>query len=168
MGKCDLVDEAALDEVTRRIHMVNKSVQIRRTVQSKVDMDWILGIQAFSLDKIMEMDGEFLSDNTDHQHDDRVSSVGINMKGEVDQGKLDEWLGWFLKEKGTDVFRTKGVLAVKGMKEKFVFQAVHMAFAGSPQKPWPDGEERVCKLTFIGKHLNRQELEEGFRKCLVK
>lgn len=169
LNKCDLVDEAGLVEVERRIRMINKGVQIQRTVQSKVDnMDFLMGIQAFSLDKIMQMDDAFLSDQHEHQHDDRVSSVGIHMKGEIDQAKLDEWLGWFLREKGTDVFRTKGVLAVKGMKEKFVFQAVHMAFAGSPQKPWSDGEERVCKLTFIGKHLNRQELEEGFRKCLVK
>jgi len=167
LNKCDLVDEAALDEVTRRIHMVNKSVQIRRTVQSKVDMDFILGIQAFSLDKILEMDDEFLSDNTDHEHDNRVTSVGIQVAGEVDQTKLNEWLSWFLQEKGNDVFRTKGVLAVRGMKEKFVFQAVHMAFTGSPQRSWSEGEERICKLTFIGKNLNREELEQAFRRCMV-
>merc|ERR1711920_1200396 len=109
-----------------------------------------------------EMDGEFLSDNTDHEHDNRVTSVGIQMGGEVDQTKLNEWLSWFLQEKGNDV------LAVKGMKEKFVFQAVHMAFTGSPQRSWSEGEERICKLTFIGKNLNREELEQGFRKCMVK
>merc|ERR1711933_509416 len=38
LNKCDLVDEPGLAEVERRIHMVNKSVQIGRTVQSKVDM----------------------------------------------------------------------------------------------------------------------------------
>jgi len=130
-------------------------------------MDFILGIQAFSLDKILEMDDEFLSDNTDHEHDNRVTSVGIQVAGEVDQTKLNEWLSWFLQEKGNDVFRTKGVLAVKGMKEKFVFQAVHMAFTGSPQRSWSEGEERICKLTFIGKNLNREELEQAFRRCMV-
>ena len=59
-------------------------------------------------------------------------------------------LGTLLKEKGADLFRTKGVLAVQGMKEKFVFQAVHMAFTGSPQRAWEPDEERICKLTFIG------------------
>merc|ERR1711933_221153 len=145
------------------IHMVNKSVQIRRTVQSKVDMDFILGIQAFSLDKILEMDDAFLSDNQDHQHDDRVSSVGIHVPGEVDQQKLNEWIGWLLREKGVDIFRTKGVLAVRGMKEKFVFQAVHMAFSGAPQKAWEEDEERANKMIFIGKNLNREELETGFK-----
>jgi len=168
LNKCDLVSEEELAEVERRIHMINKGVKVRRTVQSKVSMDFVLGIQAFSLDKIVEMDDGFLTDNTDHVHDDRVSSVGIQVAGEVDQARLNEWIGKFLQEKGMDVFRTKGVLAVKGMKEKFVLQAVHMAFAGSPQKTWAEGEERICKLTFIGKNLKRDELEQDFRKCMVK
>jgi len=168
LNKCDLVDEAQLKEVERRILMINEKVQIRRCTRSEVDMNYILGIQAFSLDSILDMDDGFLEDNQEHQHDDRVTSVGFNVKGEVAQDRLNAWLGWLLKERGNDLFRTKGVLAVQGMSEKFVFQAVHMAFSGAPQRPWKEGEERVCKLTFIGKNLNREELESGFTQCLVK
>ncbi|CAJ1439391.1 unnamed protein product, partial [Effrenium voratum] len=157
LNKCDLVDEAHLEEVEKRIRMINESVKITRTSQSKVDMDFILGIEAFNLDKILEMDDAFLADDQEHQHDDRVTSCGIHVKGEVHQQRLNEWLAWLLKERGVDLFRTKGVLAVQGMKEKFVFQAVHMAFNGAPQKTWAEEEERVCKLTFIGKNLNREE-----------
>jgi len=167
LNKCDLVDEPQLVEVERRIRMINEGVKIQRTTKSQVEMDFILGIKAFDLDKILEMDDGFLNDDAEHQHDERVSSCGFHVKGEVNQQKLNEWLGWILKAKGADLFRTKGVLAVQGMKEKFVFQAVHMAFTGSPQKEWQPGEERICKLTFIGKNLNREELEEGFKKCVV-
>lgn len=168
LNKCDLVDEPHLDEVERRIRMINEAVKIKRTTKSKVDMDFIMGIQAFDLDKILEMDDGFLEDEQDHQHDDRVTSCGFHVKGEISSmQKLNDWLGWILKEKGLDLFRTKGVLAVQGMKQKFVFQAVHMAFTGSPQRDWQPDEERICKLTFIGKNINRQELEDGFKKCLV-
>merc|ERR1712083_247260 len=85
LNKCDLVDEAELTEVERRIRMINEPVQIRRCTNSEVDMDYILGIKAFSLDKVLEMDDSFLDDNTDHQHDDRVTSVGFDVKGEVVQ-----------------------------------------------------------------------------------
>merc|ERR1711874_762645 len=128
-------------------------------------MDFVLGIDAFNLDKILEKDDGFLDEHAAHEHDDRVSSVGFNVKGEGDQSKLNSWIGWILKEKGADIFRTKGVLAVKGMKEKFVFQAVHMSFSGAPQKPWADDEDRICKLTFIGRNLKRDELLAGFEKC---
>ena len=30
------------------------------------------------------------------------------------------------------------------------------------------GEKRMNKLVFIGKHLNKQELEEAFKACLVE
>jgi len=167
LNKCDLVDDATKDEVEKRIRMINETVDITRTTNSVVPMDKVLGIRAFDLDKIMTMDDKFLSDDTHHEHDDRVSSVGIHIQGEVEQEKLNEWIGWLLKEKGVDLFRSKGVLAVKGMKEKYVFQAIHMLFAGSPQKAWQPDEERECKMVFIGKNLNREELTTGFVKCMV-
>eukprot|EP00928_Gymnodinium_smaydae_P026763 TRINITY_DN20916_c1_g1_i6.p2 TRINITY_DN20916_c1_g1~~TRINITY_DN20916_c1_g1_i6.p2 ORF type:complete len:132 (+),score=37.68 TRINITY_DN20916_c1_g1_i6:378-773(+) len=131
-------------------------------------MDYILGIRCFSLDKIIEMDDAFLDDNSDHQHDSRVSSVGVDVAGEVVQQKLNQWISWLLQEKGTDLFRSKGVLAVKGMKQKFVFQAIHMLFANSNEGEWAEGEERRCKMIFIGKNLNREELTSGFMKCMAK
>jgi G3E family GTPase len=97
-----------------------------------------------------------------------VSSVGIDVAGEVVQQKLNEWIGWLLKEKGVDLFRSKGVLAVKGMKEKFVFQAIHMLFANSNEGSWAPDEERRCKMVFIGKNLSREELTTGFMKCMAK
>merc|ERR1712139_628438 len=129
---CDLVDsEDELKEVEKRIHAINEKVPIKRTTNSEVEMDFILGIKGFSLDKIIEMDDAFLEDSHDHQHDNRVSSVGIDVPGEVIQQKLNDWISWLLKEKGVDLFRSKGVLAVKGMKQKFVYQAIHMLFANS-------------------------------------
>merc|ERR1712039_1083686 len=169
LNKCDLVDaEEELVEVEKRIRAINEGVAIKRTTNSEVDMDFVLGIHGFSLDKIIEMDDAFLEDSHDHQHDPRVSSVGIEVKGEVVQQKLNEWIGWLLKEKGVDLFRSKGVLAVKGMQQKFVFQAIHMLFANSQEGQWGPEEEKVCKMVFIGKNLNREELVSGFMKCMSK
>eukprot|EP00746_Dinoflagellata_sp_MGD_P155173 gnl/MRDRNA2_/MRDRNA2_85234_c0_seq1.p1 gnl/MRDRNA2_/MRDRNA2_85234_c0~~gnl/MRDRNA2_/MRDRNA2_85234_c0_seq1.p1 ORF type:complete len:482 (-),score=137.19 gnl/MRDRNA2_/MRDRNA2_85234_c0_seq1:201-1574(-) len=169
LNKCDLVDgEADLVEVEKRIRAINEKVPIKRTTNSVVEMDYILGIRGFSLDKIMEMDDAFLKDDTDHQHDSRVTSVGVDVEGEVVQQKLNNWIGWLLREKGTDLFRSKGVLAVQGMKQKFVFQAIHMLFANSMEGEWGADEPRRCKMIFIGKNLDREELTSGFMKCLAK
>jgi len=169
LNKCDLVDsEADLEEVERRIRAINETVPIKRTTNSLIEMDYVLGIHGFSLDKIIEMDDAFLEDGHDHQHDSRVSSVGIDVAGEVIMQKLNQWIGWLLKEKGVDLFRSKGVLAVKGMKQKFVFQAIHMLFANSQEGMWEPEEERRCKMIFIGKNLNREELTSGFMECMAK
>merc|ERR1712178_78579 len=84
LNKCDLVDgEEDLKEVEKRIRAINEKVPIKRTTNSEVDMDFILGINAFSLDKIVEMDDSFLKDDTSHEHDERVSTVGVDIPGEV-------------------------------------------------------------------------------------
>ena len=70
-------------------------------------------------------------------------------------------------EKGVDIYRMKGVIAIYGDPNKYVYHAVHMIFSGAYTDPWGD-EERCCKLMFIGKNLNREELEEGFNKCRVE
>jgi len=168
LNKTDLVDEEALAEVEKRVRAINATVPIRRTLNSIVDMDYILGIQAFSLDKILEMEDGFLADDAEHQHDERVSSVGIDCTGELILEKMNGWIEWLLREKGVDLFRSKGILAVQGMQNRFVFQAIHMLFANSEGKPWKEGEERRCKIIFIGKNLNREELTTGFQACLAK
>merc|ERR1711959_821711 len=84
LNKCDLATEKELVEVEKRIKAINAGVQIKRTKFSEVATDFIMNIKAFDLDKIMAMDDAFLDDNADHQHDDRVSSVGIDIEGEVE------------------------------------------------------------------------------------
>lgn len=102
----------------------------------------------------------------DHEHDDEVSSVGINLPGDLDEKKLNAWLGNLLQTKGTDIFRMKGVLSIKGNQNRFVFQGVHMLFDGRPDRAW-GAEPRHNSLIFIGRNLNRAELNEGFKQCLA-
>jgi G3E family GTPase len=165
LNKCDLVDEDALVEVTRRIRSINAMAEIVRSVNAKVDLDQILDVGAFDLARVLEQEPRFLDDD-DHQHDERVTSVGIEVAGEVDVDRLNAWLGALLSEKGVDIFRMKGILAVAGENQRFVFQGVHMLFDGDPGAPWGD-EPRLNRLVFIGRDLDRRELTEGFHACLV-
>ncbi|KAI7840554.1 hypothetical protein COHA_005709 [Chlorella ohadii] len=104
-----------------------------------------------------------------HQHhDDAVSSVSISIEGDMDLDKVNYWLGGLMEVKSNDLYRMKGVLAIKDFPARFVFQGVHMLFEGMPDREWKEGEKRVSKMVFIGKELDRQLIEEGFRECLVK
>jgi len=103
----------------------------------------------------------------EHTHDEAVSSVGISVAGELDGKRLNEWISKLLETKGGDIFRMKGVLVVKGTKKRLVFQGVHMLFDAKFDRDWKDGENRTNTLVFIGKHLDRTALTEGFKACLV-
>ena len=102
-----------------------------------------------------------------HQHDESVSSVGIEEKRDVDPKKLNNWLGELLQNKGADIFRMKGILNLKGSANRFVFQGVHMTFEGKSDRPWKDETERKSQLVFIGRNLDREALNAGFRRCLA-
>jgi G3E family GTPase len=103
----------------------------------------------------------------EHSHDEEVSSVGISVEGELDGKKLNDWISKLLETKGGDIFRMKGVLVVKGTKKRLVFQGVHMLFDAKFDREWKDGENRSNTLVFIGKHLDRAALTEGFKACLA-
>jgi G3E family GTPase len=102
----------------------------------------------------------------DHEHDEEVTSVGITTPGELDLDKFQKWLRELLASKGTDIFRMKGILSFRGMTERYVFQGVHMLFDGRVDRPWGK-EPRKNTLIFIGRHLDREELNAGFNACLV-
>ena len=102
----------------------------------------------------------------DHEHDDEVTSVGITTPGDLDPDRLNDWISNLLRTKGVDIFRMKGILSIKGERNRFVFQGVHMLFDGRPDRPW-EGEARYNSLIFIGRNLNRTELTEGFEACLA-
>lgn len=101
-----------------------------------------------------------------HSHDDDVTSVGITESGDLDGKKLNDWIGELLKVKGNDIYRCKGVLAIKGSPNRLVFQGVHMLFDAKFDKPWA-GAPRTNTLVFIGKNLDRAALTEGFKSCLA-
>lgn len=102
----------------------------------------------------------------DHEHDEEVASVGITTPGNLDLKRFQGWLRELLATKGTDIFRMKGILSFEGMSERYVFQGVHMLFDGREDRPWGD-EPRHNALIFIGRNLDREELNAGFNACLV-
>jgi G3E family GTPase len=166
LNKIDLVDEQELAAVGRRIRAINANAEIIPTSMSRVDLDRILGVGAFDLARVLEMEPQFL-DDTDHQHDQSVTSVGIELPGKVAIDKINDWLGWLLGTKGVDIFRMKGVLDIQGSEQRYVFQGVHMLFDGQPDRLWQPDEARINRIVFIGRNLDRQELTDRFRACLA-
>jgi G3E family GTPase len=102
----------------------------------------------------------------DHEHDEEVSSVGVDVVGDLDKRKFNQWLSFLLQTQGTDIFRMKGVISLAGEANRFVFQGVHMLFDGRPDRAWGNSPRRN-QLIFIGRKLDRAALNEGFTQCLV-
>jgi G3E family GTPase len=166
LNKTDLVTPEELAKLESKIQGMNKMAKIYRTQNSELAMDALLGVQAFDLDRALEIDPDFLNEDA-HEHDESVKSFAIVESGEIDGQKLNNWLSQLLQTKGVDIFRMKGILNIAGEDERFVFQGVHMLFDGKPDRPWKEGETRKNELVFIGRNLDEAELREDFKQCLV-
>ena len=168
LNKIDLVSEDEIKEVERKIKSINGSAPILHTENSLIEPKELINIGSFDLEKTLEMDPEFLDTDAEHEHDQRVTSMSSKFEGELNVNKLERWIGNLMQTKAEDLFRYKGVLAVKGMDQKFVFQGVHMLFGGSFSEEiglWKEDEKRECRFVFIGRNLDHEELEKGLMDC---
>lgn len=165
LNKTDLVDEMQIAKVENRIRMLNPTVQIARATHCDVPIDTLVRQDAFNLCRALSVDPELLED-TDHQHDPTVTSVGLTIDGDMDVDALNAWFADLLREHGTNIFRMKGVVSLADSKQKFVFQGVHMMFEGKQLDEWLPHERRCSKLVFIGRNLDRDRLTAGFKGCL--
>src|SRR5690242_4225788 len=69
INKTDLVTPAELNEVEARIRAINPYARLHRTQRAQIALNEILGRNAFDLDRILDIEPEFLhADDHDHSH----------------------------------------------------------------------------------------------------
>ena len=193
LNKTDLVSPAELAQVEATLRRMNPLAPIHRAVRSDVPLETVLGRGGFDLDRIVEIEPEFLNpahgepghvhdehcghDHHDHDHhhhdhagghaheDQDIKGVSLSLDRPVDGRKVTEWLNALLAERGPDILRAKGILDVKGESKRLVFQAVHMILEGELQREWREGDQRYSRMVFIGRNLDEAELRRGFEAC---
>ncbi|MYI69124.1 MAG: GTP-binding protein, partial [Boseongicola sp. SB0673_bin_14] len=165
LNKTDLVEADGLDRVEARIRKINPYAKIIRTARCAAQLDEVLGLNAFSLDRVLEVEPDFLTSDHDHEHDDDVTSVSFVSETPLDLDRFQKWFGNLLQQRGQDILRSKGILDFSGHGDRYVFQGVHMLMDGSPMGPWPEGRPRVSRVVFIGRDLENMGLKEGFEAC---
>jgi len=165
LNKTDLVTSDELTAVQARIRKINPTAAIRESTRCDVPLDQILNRNAFDLDRILEIEPDFLEGHHDHDHDDHISSFSLVTEDPLDPQKVLPWVQMIVQRLGVDILRMKGILSFKNDSDRFVVQAVHMLLEGDHQRPWKEGEPRVSRLVFIGRNLPKEIIEDGFMQC---
>ena len=195
INKTDLVTSEQLSEVEARIRGINPYAKLHKTERAKVPLDAVLGRKAFDLDRILELEPDFLGvDDHDHDHhhdhahghdhseeeghahrqgglkhyhDQEMQSIALQTDKPLDPDKFFPWVQDLVQKEGPNILRCKGILAFKDDEERFVFQGVHMILDGDHQRPWKADEKRDSRIVFIGRNLPGKLISEGFASCVA-
>ncbi len=196
INKTDLVSPEELSEVEARIRGINPYAKVHKAEHAKVPLNAVLGRNAFDLDRILDLEPEFLgSENDDHHHhhhyhkhgdhahdhdhahahgglkhyhDEEMQSISLRTDRPLDPDKFLPWVQDLVQKEGPNILRCKGILAFKDDDERFVFQGVHMILDGDHQRPWKTDEKRESRIIFIGRNLPGKMISEGFESCIAK
>jgi G3E family GTPase len=193
LNKTDLVSKAELAEVEARIRAINPYAKLHRTERCKVALSDVLERGAFDLDRILEIEPDFLDagdahdhDHHDHghdhdhhhhdhghghglkhYHDEEMQSLSLRSDKPLDPSKFMPWLQELVASEGQKILRSKGILSFHDDDDRYVFQGVHMMLEGDHQRKWKEDEPRQSRLVFIGRELPEQLIRDGFESCIV-
>ena len=189
ISKTDLVDEAAVADLTHRIKHMNPRAPQRKVHFGEVPIAEVFDLRGFNLNAKLDIDPDFLKtddhghDHHDHEHehehgehcdhphhhahDDDVKSFVFKSDKAFNPAKLEDFLGAIVQVYGPKMLRYKGVLNMKGSDKKVIFQGVHQLMGSDLGPAWAKGEKKTSKMVFIGLDLPREILEQGLEGCLV-
>ncbi|MBW7972327.1 GTP-binding protein [Bradyrhizobium sp. BR 10289] len=192
LNKTDLVTKPELAEVEARIRGINPYAKLHRTERCSVALADVLDRGAFDLDRILDIEPDFLEAGDDHDHDhdhhhhhghdhhhhdhghglkhyhdEDMQSLSLKTDKPLDPNVFMPWLQNLVQVEGGKILRSKGILAFHDDDDRYVFQGVHMMLEGDHQRKWKEGEKRESRLVFIGRELPEKAIREGFESCIV-
>lgn len=101
-------------------------------------------------------------------HNDNIGAFVFKSDKPFDPERLEEFLGGVVQVYGPDLLRYKGILYMKGINKRMLFQGVHMLMGAEPGKPWLANEKKTTKMVFIGRKLPQEIFTKGLEQCLAK
>jgi G3E family GTPase len=187
INKTDLVGDADLREIEARIRAINPYARLHHTQRCAVPLAEVLHRNAFDLDRILDVEPQFLERGDDHDHhshdhadgrhndhdhgglrhyhDEDMQSLSLKTDRALDPSKFFPWIQNLVAQEGKNILRSKGILAFKDDPKRFAFQGVHMMLDGDHQRDWRDSEKRESRIIFIGRELPERMIRKGFEEC---
>lgn len=190
VSKKDLVSDEEYEALRSRIVRINPRAPISAVHFGESDIKDLLDISGFNLNTILDIDPEFLAEEHpdaahDHDHDshhhehghehehhhahhsDDIGAFVYRSSKPFDPEKLEEFLSGIVQVYGPDLLRYKGILYMKSINRRMLFQGVHMMMGAEPGKAWQAKEKPGTKMVFIGRKLPEDIFRQGLDNCLA-
>ena len=170
INKVDLVSETVLRHVVDSMASINAGCEHVFAQDAKVPAERILDIGGFDLKRIEQgvggcsKTGNAKSSEKSRGHE--IQTVSLTIPGDLDGDNFRDWLAEFVEKHAADLFRSKGIITIRDVPERMVFQGVHGMFRITLGQPWAN-DARLTQAVFIGRNLRREEIVSGVESCRV-
>ena len=163
INKVDLVSEETLAALENQILGLNPHARIFHTQNSRVNLKELLDLKVFDLDRKLTVTPDLLDELKQNNHSD-IGSFSFSFDQPLAIERL-EVEPQELSEK-SKIYRSKGILWIEGTPRRAVFHGVNNRFTIYWDRLWAKDEPRLSELVFIGKNLDRTEIERILRRCI--
>jgi len=164
INKTDLVDEAHLARIEALTSALNPHAQSFRTNRAQINLKEVLDMAAFDVDRKLAVDPKFL-DELNHRHHHEIQSCAFSFDQPFSVDRFEAFVAEL--SLNAKVFRSKGFLSIAGNPRRVLFHGVNNRFTIFWDRLWNKGETRTSQLVFIGKNLDKANLNKALVKCLA-
>jgi len=177
VNKLDLMEPDDMDRVKIKVREINAAAETIGAINCDVPSELLLDIEMHISDRPLPTvhnenhyheagGGEHCDTDHDHDHDhghhhnDGVVTATIDLPIELEYGMLDE----FVRTLPDNIYRAKGILAVRGFNRRVIFHRVGHRNVLDQGEYWGD-EEKGVKAMFLGRDFDSDLLINQLRNC---
>ncbi len=165
LNKLDLVTEDEKRRIKRLLADLNTEAAVYEADHGRVEIPNLFSLNRLTTKHIAE--SAFVDSSLVEPAHQGVVSYSFIIKEPLADGKLSPWLMALLFLSGAELYRVKGIIHLENENRQYVFQAVGQQYMHNFGGAWKEGEERISKIVFIGRNLNRQQLATGLYGCVA-
>ena len=174
--KSDLVNDKKIDEIRKRLTLINPAAPSITVLNGNVSTDDIFGCGLYDLSKKIPDVDKWLKEEEyavshKHQsshlninkHDDNIRAFCVTYDQPIRLDSIEQWFDLIMLLKGPDLLRIKGIVNILGMDGPIIIHGVQHIFHPPVElKVWP-AEDRRTRIVFITRNVDKGLLEESLK-----
>ncbi len=180
ISKTDLIDKRKEEMLVNRLKIINPSVSITSSAFGNLPSSELFGFGAYDpydkskdVKKWLAAEKLDLHHNHDHdhdhdhvdvnRHDENIQAFALTHDKPINMTVFMMFVELLTEEMGPDLLRVKGIINIEDRDCPAVIHGVqHIFHPVLWLDKWPDGN-RLTKLVFITRNINKEGLEKFFK-----
>ena len=167
INKTETASDEILKNISNEIKKHNSICEIINTKFCDYNNSNIIDKQVFNESDFNKIFNKLQTGAHKHNHSSEIKNLSFSLKESFDMDKFSLWMDYFLHINQNSIIRVKGVLYFEGISRKIIFQSVKSAYTITEGNFWQANEEKLNKIIFIGRNLDKENIKEGIHSLII-